>query len=185
MGSRKRSRSRERIKLPIRTSSHSPYKEKSEESYSHSPPKYKYYKKQSRRKSSSRSRSRYYGSKYSEDSRTKRSQYPMNIQRRNKVREKSFESDENISPRRKYEKYMNYSEEQKESSRRSRERDTEDLRRKDVSTAKMDIVIPKYLVSYLIGKDDKNLKNIVKKSKCIIRLDYDVCYLKHSRKMWD
>eukprot|EP00826_Nyctotherus_ovalis_P014984 TRINITY_DN14221_c0_g1_i6.p1 TRINITY_DN14221_c0_g1~~TRINITY_DN14221_c0_g1_i6.p1 ORF type:complete len:266 (+),score=5.70 TRINITY_DN14221_c0_g1_i6:141-938(+) len=51
------------------------------------------------------------------------------------------------------------------------------------SMVKMDIVVPRYFVSFLTGKNGESLKVIERRSKCIIRLDTDVSYYKHNRKM--
>jgi hypothetical protein len=75
------------------------------------------------------------------------------------------------------------------SLRNSRERylgneDSGIIRGSSKNMVKMDIVIPRYLVPHLTGKNDEILKVIERKSKCNIRLNIDVSYYKHNRKMW-
>lgn len=87
----------------------------------------------------------------------------------------------------------NYREETREYlNKRSRARDSRErhfgedntIMRGSKNTVRMNIVVPKHLVGHLSGKNNEILKVIQRKSKCAIRLDIDVCYYKHNRKMW-
>jgi len=46
----------------------------------------------------------------------------------------------------------------------------------------MNVVVPKKLVPYIIGPDDKNITSIVNKCGCVIRIDHDVFSLFNTKK---
>jgi len=125
----------------------------------------------------------------------------MEIDYRNKGRQRRSMDSESRSPVR-AERYSeesrkreSYREEQRQySNKHNRLRDTRErylgnedsgiMEGSSKNMVKMDIVIPRNLVSHLTGKKNEILKVIVKKSKCNIQLDIDVSYYKHNRKMW-